>query len=343
MSKESRHVVHLAGIIPVANLNAGIDTAFPEVLLPLGDGYSAIQKSVYECALAGCNTIWIIANDDLAPLVRKVVGEWVYDPVYYKRDKVKFYKELRKEIPIYYVPIHPKDRNRRDCYSWSVLHGVNSAWKVSVHLSKWITPTKYYISFPLTTYNLDTIRENRLSISKKDKNFYLSYNNKTVKDNLPIAFTLTGDDFIQCRRNLNKMTTREYLPPLPGQQYPQGKLPLTERWSARTFTLETVFAPLNSDKATVVPVDWHYDISTWIGYREYMEDKGNSLRPPYSELIRSRKHAPIIAYTPLKPGLSEKDLLRLREEELTKVEKEAKRLKSQIKRMKKNRKGLTIS
>ena len=33
--------------------------------------------------MAGCNTIWIVANDDLAPIVRKIVGEWVYDPVYY--------------------------------------------------------------------------------------------------------------------------------------------------------------------------------------------------------------------------------------------------------------------
>ena len=107
--------LHLAGIIPIANLKTDFDLLIPEVLLPLAAGFSAIQKSVFECAMAGCNTIWIIANDDLAPVIREAVGDWVYDPVYY-HSPAKFSSEQRKEIPIYYVPIHPKDRDRRDSY-----------------------------------------------------------------------------------------------------------------------------------------------------------------------------------------------------------------------------------
>jgi hypothetical protein len=42
----------------------------------------------------------------------------------------KFSSEQRKEIPIYYIPIHPKDRDRRDSYGWSVLYGAYSAWRV---------------------------------------------------------------------------------------------------------------------------------------------------------------------------------------------------------------------
>ena len=74
--------LHLAGIIPLANLKTNFQVAIPEVLLPIGHGFSAIQKSVFECAMAGCNTIWIVANDDLAPVIREIVGDWVYDPVY---------------------------------------------------------------------------------------------------------------------------------------------------------------------------------------------------------------------------------------------------------------------
>ena len=74
--------VHLAGIIPIAGNDADIETIFPSVLLPISDGYSAIQKSVYECAMAGCSTIWIVANDDMAPIIRKTIGDWIYDPVY---------------------------------------------------------------------------------------------------------------------------------------------------------------------------------------------------------------------------------------------------------------------
>ena len=141
--------LHLAGIIPVAALTSDFELKTPEVLLPVAAGLTAIQKSVIECAYAGCNTIWIVANDDLAPIIRKTVGDWVYDPVYYKRDlESKFYSQLRKEIPIYYVPIHPKDRARRDSYGWSVLYGIYSAWRTAHKVSHWLTPQKYFVSFP---------------------------------------------------------------------------------------------------------------------------------------------------------------------------------------------------
>ena len=69
--------IHLAGIIPVANLKTDFDIDTPEILLPVEPGFTAIQKSVFECAMAGCRTIWIVANEDLAPIVRQRVGEWV--------------------------------------------------------------------------------------------------------------------------------------------------------------------------------------------------------------------------------------------------------------------------
>ena len=72
----SEHV-HVAGIVPLANLETDYALDVPVCMLPLNAGFTAIQKSVFECAIAGCDTIWIVANDDLAPIVRKTVGEWV--------------------------------------------------------------------------------------------------------------------------------------------------------------------------------------------------------------------------------------------------------------------------
>ena len=93
----SKHL-HLAGIIPIANYDDTFGMEYPWYLLPVDQGFSMIQKSVFECAIAGCQTIWIVANDDMAPII-KTIGDWVYDPVYYYR-KDKFYKDKRKEIPI---------------------------------------------------------------------------------------------------------------------------------------------------------------------------------------------------------------------------------------------------
>ena len=154
--------LHLSGIIPVANYQVDLEVSFPELLLPVNDGFNLIQKSVHECAMAGCNTIWIVANDDLAPIIRKTVGDWVYDPVYYKRDlESKFYSQLRKEIPIYYVGIKPKDQNKRDSYGWSIIEGIHAAYMTSHKISKWLTPEKYYISFPFGVFDIYFIRQTK--------------------------------------------------------------------------------------------------------------------------------------------------------------------------------------
>ena len=283
--------LHLAGIVPVANLKTDHKNVFPEVLLPVDNGFTAIQKSVYECAMAGCSTIWVVANDDLIPLVRKTIGDWIYDPVYYARNYSKFYKEQRKEVPIYYVPIHPKDRERRDSYGWSILHGIHSAWRTAYRLSKWTIPQKYYISFPMGMFDVESLRPHRREIKDKEKNFFFTHKNKTVKDDLPLSFTMTGEDFKLCRRHINKKTSREYLPPLPGQQYPTQKIPLSQRWSARRFPLSEIFQPLatEQERATKVEVDWFYDGSTWGQYVDYLASD-NIIEKPYKELVRPHKH-----------------------------------------------------
>ena len=283
--------LHLAGIVPVANLDTDFGLETPEVLLPIAESYTAIQKSVFECAMAGCNTIWIVANDDLAPIIRKIIGEWIYDPAYLSR-YAKFSSEQQKEIPIYYVPIHPKDRARRDSYGWSVLYGAYSAWKVSYKISKWLTPEKYYVSFPMSAYDVSQIREHRKAIRHRTNNIFLSYDGDTVKNNKPIAFTFTGDDFKQCRRSVNKLTTREYLPPSQGSQYPSQKRPLSERWSARHFNLQTVFEMISEKSATKINLDWYYDISTWSGYRDYLGSK-YSIKTPEERLTKPHKHVKI--------------------------------------------------
>jgi|TARA_R110002012_G_scaffold92538_4_gene224672 hypothetical protein len=283
--------LHLAGIVPVANIKTDHENPVPEILVPVDNGFSAIQKSVYECAMAGCSTIWIVANDDLIPLVRKTIGEWIYDPVYYARKFSKFYKEQRKEVPIYYVPIHPKDRDRRDSYGWSIIHGIHSAWRTSYKISQWIVPQKYYISFPMGLFDVEQVREHRKYIKDKEKNFFFTHKNKTVKDDLPLSFTMTGEDFKLCRRHINKKTSREYLPPLPGQQYPTQKIPLSQRWSARRFPLSEIFQPLatEQERATKVEVDWFYDGSTWGQYIDYLASD-NIIEKPYKELVRPHKH-----------------------------------------------------
>ena len=285
--------LHLSGIIPIANYDTDLNVSFPQLLMPVTDGFNLIQKSVHECALAGCNTIWIVANDDMAPIIRKTIGDWVYDPVYYKRDmESKFYSQLRKEVPIYYVGIKPKDQNKRDSYGWSILEGIHAAYMTSLKISKWLTPEKYYISFPFGVFDIYFIRKHRKLIRDKTKNLFFKYNGQSVADNKYLPFTMTGEDFKLCRRAINKKTTREYLPPLPDQQYPSQKLPLHERWSARHFTLNDIYKPLIEMPHESVDLKWHYNICDWQSYVDYISSD-NLLDKPLDDLTRPRQHVTI--------------------------------------------------
>ena len=288
--------IHLSGIIPIANYETDLRTSFPELLLPVTDGFSLIQKSVYECAAAGCNTIWIVANDDLAPIIRKTVGDWVYDPVYYKRDmESKFYSQLRKEVPIYYVGIKPKDQNKRDSYGWSILEGIHAAYMTSLKISKWLTPEKYFISFPFGVFDIYFIRQHRKLIRNKQQNLFFKHNGQSVVNNQYLPFTMTGEDFKLCRRAINQKTTREYLPPSPNHQYPTQKLPLAERWSARYFELDEIFDAVDETNANKVELAWYYDVSCWDGYRDFLASDF-SLNKPADHLTKPRQHA-TLSYT----------------------------------------------
>jgi hypothetical protein len=280
--------IHLAGIIPLANLKTDLDLATPDCLLPVDPGFTAIQKAVFECAIAGCQTIWIVANDDLAPIIKEIVGEWIHDPVYYYRKFDPFPTARQRDIPIYYVPIHPKDRARRDSYGWSALHGIYSAWRVAKIISQWVVPSKYYITFPMSAYNPYTLRKHRTEISDSDVNFFLSYNGKTAKDNLPLPFTMFGEDYIQCRRHVNSETTKEYINP-PAGEMPSEKLPLVDRWSARRFDFSTVFEKVQESNAHKIETKWFYDLTTWNGYTEFLGSE-NFIKKPANNLIKSHKH-----------------------------------------------------
>ena len=277
---------HLAGIIPLANLKTDYNLQTPECLLPLDAGFTAIQKAVFECAIVGCQTIWIVANDDLAPVVRKVVGEWVHDPAYYHRQYDPFPAARQKAIPIYYVPIHPKDRDRRDSYGWSVLHGVYSAWRVANIISHWVIPDKYYISFPMSIHNIYNLRKYRRQISEISKNWFLSYEGKTVKDNLPLSFTMMNEDYIECRRFVNRTTTKEFINPPPGE-LPSEKLPLSERWSARYFDFDTIFDKVGEEDAHKEEIEWFYDLTSWEEYQRFLGSE-NYIKKPSNSLTKAR-------------------------------------------------------
>tara|TARA_Y100001970_G_C14255091_1_gene874701 strand:- start:1453 stop:2370 length:918 start_codon:yes stop_codon:yes gene_type:complete len=268
---------HLAGIVPIAGQPLDFKMDFPDCMMPISQNYTLVEHAVYECAMAGCETIWLICNDDIAPLIRYRVGDYIQDPVYVNR-KSKFPSLQKVRIPIFYVPIHPKDRDKRDCLSWSVIHGALTSLQVSSQLSKWVIPDKYYVSFPYGVFPVEEVREHRKIISS-NRNFYLAFQNKTVQDNYYCSFTFGKEEFIQYRRNIRQKGTGMYtMDEVDERGIPRSILPIDKRYSARFFDLKDVFTDLDLGSALVVEPTDFMNISSWSEYRNYMSS-------PLSEVV----------------------------------------------------------
>ena len=164
---------HLAGIIPVAGHKMDFGMEWDESLAPICPNYTLIENAVYECAWAGCDTIWIVVNDDMAPLLRYRLGERVQDPIYVNNDFAKMPRNYQKHIPIFYTPSTQKTRIREIVLLGLFFMVLVTCLKVSDFLSKWVKPDKYYVSFPFSVFYSPDLRKHRRQIRSKT-NFYVT-------------------------------------------------------------------------------------------------------------------------------------------------------------------------
>lgn len=285
---------HLAGIVPIAAPSLGFDMDWHDCMMPIAPNYTLVESAVYECAMAGCETIWIICNDDTSPLIRYRIGDYIEDPVWASRKYSSKPREERIKIPIFYVPVHPKDRDKRDCLSWSVLYGALTCLKVSTQISKWLTPDKYYVSFPYSVLPVEEIRAHRKSISSKD-NFYIIYNGKTVQDNYYSSFTFGKEEFIKYRRIIRKEGTGMYSTEILNDKgIPRSLLPIEQRWSARFFELEKVFTDLDLKSATLFEPSWYYNVGSWEEYKFFLSsEQSKTVVRPWERILKYREFNPV--------------------------------------------------
>ena len=259
---------NLAGIIPVSGKKDTFGFPWPDCLQPLREGMLAIERSVLECALAGCDSIWVIINDDTAPLVKSRIGDYVMDPRYFEqKDFVRNKAYHEKWIPIYYTPVMQKDRDKRDSLGWSVLHGALTSYVVANKISKWSRPTKYFVSFPYGVYKTDIVKKHRAEI-RGNNSFYLSHKGETVKDGKCLGFTFFPEDWIKYKRNVKKSCTGG-----------SKNIPISERWSSRFFTLDKIF---NVDIITIdnrVEIPEYYELNDWQALEGFYRSEMKLSRP----------------------------------------------------------------
>jgi len=242
-----------------------------------------------EAAFAGCDTIWIICNDDLAPIVRYRVGDYIQDPIHFYNNFGARPNERRKRIPIFWVPVHAKDRFKRDCLSWSVITGALSCLKIASQLSNWLIPEKYYVSFPYGIIDPRQLQKVRGNIRNKS-NFYVTSKGKSVQDNNYSSFTFGKEEFIIYRKNVRQGTGKYTSEVKDERGLPRSKLPIEERWSARYFDLQDVFRGVDINDGFQFEVDEFHNLDNWESYREYMNsDLARDTQRPTKELFAYRE------------------------------------------------------
>jgi len=165
---------HLAGVIPVGGQKLDFNFPWHDSLMPVANDLTAVENAVVQCSYAGCESIWIVSHREMQPILRDRIGDWIYE--YGSLLQASFAQKMKpdhlKPVSIYYVPIHPKDRDRRDCLAWSVVYGSLRAFHISKIISSWVVPDKYFVSFPYGLVSNKSIYENRSLISSKN-NFYM--------------------------------------------------------------------------------------------------------------------------------------------------------------------------
>ena len=67
---ENANIFHLAGVVPVSGVESDFGFPWHPSLNPVGKNYLAIERAVVECAWAGCETIWVVCDDDTQPLIK---------------------------------------------------------------------------------------------------------------------------------------------------------------------------------------------------------------------------------------------------------------------------------
>lgn len=275
---------HVVGIVPIVDLpDEDFGFWWHPSLIPVGKNFYAIQKSVMECVHAGCSTIWIVGHREHQQIIRRSVGDFVYSTTHIIKEQRRedFAKRLGKygkrhmihEIPIYYVPVHPSDRDRNESLGYSIIYGAATAFDLGMVMSKWLLPKRFYVSFPCSVYDYEGLLRRKFRKSKANENFYLTYDGKTVKNDEYLGFSFTFKDLRNVYWHYKKKRKGKW-------KGKHDKWPIEERWNARDFTLSDFFEVLPLE-GTALELDEYYDISTWEGYTRYMgSDLARRLKKP---------------------------------------------------------------
>lgn len=274
---------HLAGIIPVASKPTGFKLPWDDCLIPIAPDYFAIDNAIYQAAMAGCETIWLVANESTVPLVRKRVGDYIYDPLSVGTHKRRFAPDKhRRMIAVYYVPIPPGEEHKENCLPWAIIRGALTANDISGAISKWTMPDAFWVSFPFGLWDVNEIREHRKTISSKTP-VYLEHEGQTARDGRHLSFSFNQEDLEGYTETFRQLENEMSIPVHSEKEHFTNEI-----------DLGIMFSEERPEEVVSVEPSWFHQITSWDEYRAALGDpRTGQLKSPGKIFLHYKEWNPI--------------------------------------------------
>ena len=238
--------------------------------MPVGKKTTLLDTAINNCLYFGVSSIWITVNDDYLPLVKKRVGDYGYDPVYYFNEYSKYKTDSRKRVPIYFVPMMTRYRDYCDNHTFGFINSALYAQKVYSQLTKYCVPEYYFFSSPFNLFNYREFSSNRKQLYNKKIIFECGGKSVFTDNQLPIC--VDSEDIKELRRHVVLNSNKRHK--AVGEFTPNDsswleRLPKEEQFRGKKMTASDVMKPLDRETFETFDLSWSYDIVDWASYEEY--------------------------------------------------------------------------
>lgn len=253
---------------------------WPDALQTIAPRFTMMQRAIYECACAGCKSIWVAVEPEYFDLYKYFVKDSLEDPYNLLINKFQYgiIQKAKVEIPIYFTPTMPKDLKAKKSEAWSIITAARSANKIFATIAELSKPLRFYVAFPSGIYKEDVMLNDRPLLCAKSP-FHFSYQKKTFKDGLPLGFTFTQDELTEAIKYVRSNSTglyrikEEHLknqdPNLPSSEKLE-RIPKNERIDAKKLTVSEVFNHVDLSGERYYALDWFYHVTEYKDWHDFI-------------------------------------------------------------------------
>ncbi len=225
---------------------------------------TAIEKAIVDASYMGVKAIWLVCRPEMQSFLRSRIGDFIIDPFLSEKSITDSYKR----IPIFFLPIPDRYRDRRDSVPFQIVWGASYIFKMMTGISEWLMPHKYIFISPFAMVNHEEYKDYRPLI-RSATNFSFVNNGKSIDQDELLPFSFTFEEWKIARQRLN-----DYLTEIGGTLINKDKFKL-----ALNVQMGHIFG--NLPNREYHEIKEYYRIDSWMHYCEYIKKSDLVFKRPY--------------------------------------------------------------